>query len=565
MIAWRVPAAAATLLCLAASGSAFAGAAFAGLDDAAARGESIYLRGVTASGANVQASHVSGGPPAKGRDTACVNCHQHSGLGATEGHVIIPPITGRYLFQPRSTGDKHATNLPYVEGMHRDRDPYTDATLAHAIRDGVDAEGRTLGYLMPRFALGEQDMSDLIAYLKKLDPHHVPGVTDSILHFATIITPDADPVKKQGMLSVMEQYFADKNTRAMKSLPHMHTTENTMYSRTMYMTNRRWQLHVWELKGPADSWQAQLEDYAAKEPVFAVISGLGAGNWQPVADFCEREHMPCLFPNVEVPVVQNGEFYTMYFSKGVLLEAGLIADAISDSNDAAPIRIRSVRQVYRAGDSGERAAKALSADLATSGIVVHDLVLPGLDAANASDRKGIDRVLHDLAPGEALVLWLRPADVAALGPLPEKVPAVYLSSLLGGLDQMPLPVSWRQRAWLAYPFDLPDRRVVRVDYALGWFRIRKIPVVAEQVQSDTYLALGLLSETLSHMVDTFVRDYLVERMEDDLEHRLMTGYYPRLTLSQTERFASKGGYVVRFAGKDNDVRVVAAHDWMVPQ
>jgi hypothetical protein len=104
---------------------------------------------------------------------------------------------------------------------------------------------------------------------------------------------------------------------------------------------------------------------------------------------------------------------------------------------------------------------------------------------------------------------------------------------------------------------------VRVDYAFGWFAIRHIPVVDERVQADTYLACGLLAETLSHMVDAFVRDYLVERIDDMLEHRILTGYYPRLTLAPGQRYASKGGYIVRFAEPDR-LRVVADSDWIVP-
>jgi hypothetical protein len=83
------------------------------------------------------------------------------------------------------------------------------------------------------------------------------------------------------------------------------------------------------------------------------------------------------------------------------------------------------------------------------------------------------------------------------------------------------------------------------------------------VQADTYLACGLLAETLSHMVDAFVRDYLVERIDDMLEHRILTGYYPRLTLAPGQRYASKGGYIVRFAEPDR-LRVVADSDWIVP-
>ena len=134
---------------------------------------------------------------------------------------------------------------------------------------------------------------------------------------------------------------------------------------------------------------------------------------------------------------------------------------------------------------------------------------------------------------------------------------------MGGLEQAPLPPGWRNRTHLAYPFDLPQKRVVRVDYPLGWFRIRQIPVVAEQVQADTYLACGLVSEVLSHMVDTFVRPYLIEQLQTMVEHRVVTGYYPRLTLASHQHFASKGGYIVRFADATGS-RLAADGDWLVP-
>jgi len=113
--------------------------------------------------------------------------------------------------------------------------------------------------------------------------------------------------------------------------------------------------------------------------------------------------------------------------------------------------------------------------------------------------------------------------------------------------------------------DLPERRVVRVDFTMGWLRIHKIPVVAPREQADTFLACGLLSETINHMSDTLVREYLLERMEDMIEHRLVTGYYPRLSLATGQRFASKGGYVVRLGGSSpRQQGVVADSDWIVP-
>ena len=102
-----------------------------------------------------------------------------------------------------------------------------------------------------------------------------------------------------------------------------------------------------------------------------------------------------------------------------------------------------------------------------------------------------------------------------------------------------------------------------MNFPLGWFKVKHLPVVNERVQTDTYLACVILSETLGHMLDSFVRDYLVERVEVLLSHRLVNGHYPRLGLAPGQRFASKGGYIVRFAQPDG-TRLVADGDWLVP-
>jgi hypothetical protein len=517
-------------------------------------GALIYRRGTLGSGAPLEA-HREGAAGVQGAAAACVNCHQRSGFGGREGRSAIPPITGRYLFRPLPK-DGDDGDIPFVEGMRGDRVPYTDETLARAIREGIDPQDRRLSYLMPSYPLGDADMAAVIDYLKRLDRRQMPGVTDSTLHFATVITPDADPTKRAAMLDVMRHFFDDRNIRQMGPAPRMRTSGRTSYSRTMFMVHRRWELHVWELTGPAAGWEDQLRVHLAKEPVLAVLSGLGGANWAPVRAFCEHAAVPCLFPNVEAPVDAEGDFYSIYFSKGVLLESGLIARALQDPARGDPPK--TVVQVYRAGDVGEAGAAALAAALETSGIDVSSHVLP----AGAVGKELADAIKRSASAG-ALVLWLRAKDVASLGDLPAPRGRVYASGLMSGLERTPLPAAWRANTRLAYGFDLPEQRRVRVDYALGWFAARKIAVTAEQVQADTYLALGLVSEVLKHMVDTFVRDYLVERTVQQVEHRIVTGYYPRLALAPGQHYASKGGYLVRFA-EPAGTRVLPDGDWTAP-
>jgi hypothetical protein len=517
------------------------------------RGEAIYRSGTLGSGAPLEGTQVGASLRVAGRDAACTNCHQRSGLGVVEGQTRVPPVAGEYLFHPvdKRTGE---FALPYVGSMRQSRQPYSDESLARAIRDGIDSDGHPLGPLMPRFTIDDADMAALIDYLKALEVRTEPGVTDSVLHFATVFTPDVAPARRQAVLDVINAYFADKNRFQYGPSAKLQGSVHTKFAASMFMANRRWQLHVWDLRGPAGTWKEQLAKRLAAEPVFAVVSGLGGSQWRPVHDFCEESALPCLFPNVDAPIDAPGDFYTVYLSKGVGLESELIASRLLAEGDVGV-----VDQVYRLGDSGADAARALSRRLREEGRATREHPIPA--SAPAAE---VARHVRAAMEGGTVVLWLRPSDLAALGPAPADGKAVWVSGLMGGLEGAPLSPGWQRLVHMTYPFELPGKRVVRVDFARGWFNIRHIPVVDERLQVDTYLACGLLAETIGHLGDTFVRPYLIEQLQAGIEHRIITGYYPHLTLATNQHFASKGAYVVRFAASDARDRVVAETGWVVP-
>ncbi|MGZ3425688.1 MAG: cytochrome C, partial [Polyangia bacterium] len=182
---------------------------------------------------------------------------------------------------------------------------------------------------------------------------------------------------------------------------------------------------------------------------------------------------------------------------------------------------------------------------------------------SGSAKPALAAALADVRAGDALVLWLRPEEWSALPAAPPPAAVVYASGLMGGMENAPVPAAWRGVTRVTYPLNLPDLRKVQMDFPRGWFNVRHIPVVAERVQTDTYLACVIVAETVGHMLDSFVRDYLVERVEVMLSHRLVNAHYPRLGLAPGQRFASKGGYIVHFA-QPAGTRLAADGDWTAP-
>ena len=145
----------------------------AGGDTSPTTGERLYRAGVLRRGSRSRAS----ARPAwgsKGLAAACATCHRRSGLGSWEGQTVIPPIIGRYLFRPGARNVEDEA-MPHVQGYVPHRDAYTEATLARAIREGVDPRREEARYLMPRYALDDATMASLIAYLKALTAVRSPA------------------------------------------------------------------------------------------------------------------------------------------------------------------------------------------------------------------------------------------------------------------------------------------------------------------------------------------------------------------------------------------------------
>jgi hypothetical protein len=482
-------------------------------------GRRIYQEGILSDGQTLRAISA-GNARLSNEQAACVVCHRRSGMGSREGAQAVSRITGPALY---------AKPVPYwpvrpgrevrIKPLRRDtRSAYDDNTLARALREGIDPDGSPLTPLMPRYELSETDTQALIAYLRQLSVAPVPGLEEGRkLHLATIVTADADPVRSKLVSDTL-----------------------TAWARTGALGGVPLDLKVWKLEGSSDTWGQQLRDYNQRQPVYAVISGAGRAQWTPVRDFCEQAALPCLFPIVDLAPSDPKDFYTLYFSRGVPLEAHMLARHINELAPApAPARV--VQLV--SDEAGTAAAQMLGADL--DGLP-HELRRWQTDAPRS--------LLTGLKPGDVLVAWLRPAELAQLAkalPAGPGTDRVFFSAQLAPADKTSLPLAWRKKArWVSAQSD-PTRLYGKGVIGLTpWAAHMHLPLDELSLMSQIYAATYYFGDALSRMRGSWNREYLLETLENSHFNRPAASAYISLSLAAGQREAAKGGHLLGFSGPD---------------
>lgn len=483
-------------------------------------GQAIYRDGLLGSGQQL-VGRGAAGVLRQGRDAACAACHRRSGFGIAEGEVVVRPITAPELFHS-AVAPAATPRIAHFLGQPV-RPAYDDAALAGALRNGTDITGRRMNSMMPRYALGETDMAALRVYLQSLYATPDPGVDGQEIHLATVVQPGVAPQRREAMLQVLRAFVHDKNAGVRSEV-----ARRTSGAMRMQRAYRRWVLDVWELSGAPEGWGAQLEQYNRRQPVFALVSGIGDLSWQPIQDFSERLRVPCILPLTSMPGAAAANFYTVYFSRGIALEAEALASHLAGGaaggkviqvfradNPASLLAARAFRSAF--GDLGRLQEVALTGRMSES-------QWPALAGADA-----------------ALVLWLGQRDLPApAAPARAAARSTWLSATLFDGDA----ASIGGEVAMTYPWELPERRAARIRRTTDWLRARQLGADQQEVRVNAHFAMAIVGEALAHLMDSFSRDYFVETVEHNLTTTLLSSFYPPLTLGPDQRYASKGVYLV---------------------
>lgn len=514
-------------------------------------GERIFREGISTTDLPLIA-RVESDITVSGNKVACVTCHQRSGLGSSEAATLIPPIIGSKLFLPRTTLNPSQASLIVKINPPGARPAYDKKTLARALRLGVDSSGHALNPLMPRYELTDDDIIALSAYLNSLGAKPDPGVDNEAIHFASVVMPDASPIQRKAMSDVLEAFFRDRNA-ATRNEPQRaeHAPWHKEWTAHAY---RKWKLHIWELTGPASSWPEQLEEYYRIQPVFALLGGVGESEWQPIHRFCESNRVPCVFPSTDLPDVTDGDFYSLYFSKGLLLEAETLAAHLSQRRamhqDSSATR--RILQVYRNDERGKYIAQAFRKALQNRGITQTDDIVWSDDAEIMLARS---REIFQARDGFVIVYWLDAHDLHSIGKILENhngPPDRYFSSTLLDAVVESVPLDFRNSGYLLHPFAQRERwqqQLLRVNL---WLNNKNIDSTDQRTMADTYFAATLVRGAVHKIQGNFSRDYFIERIEHMVENTLTPSIYPRLSLGPGQRFASKGCYILELNETEKD-------------
>lgn len=521
-------------------------------------GEQMYRFGILPSG-EVMEAFIHGDIEIDSTAFSCASCHQRAGLGSYEGGVVTPATTGVQLYQPylrppslKDTADGLGRYI-YNKTINQ-RPAYNRKTLKHVLRFGEDPVGEVLNDIMPRYPLDDRDLAILVRYLELLSRDFSPGATAISMQFATIVTEDVTPAERNALLGPMKNFIHTQNQqvdmyRKFIKLGYTPTGD-------MKYAFRSAALKVWDLKGPAETWATQLEAYQARDKVFAVLGGYSHQDWRPIAEFCEKQRLPCLFPVTELPVVSADYWYTFYFNKGYFQEGQAAARFLRPQ--AKDVRIL---QLVQDTPQGRALAAGFSAGADELGLTSVKSIT--LSISQLQDPKALAALVADNRP-EVLFFWADNALIASLPQLATGPSRVFVSSTLLGQALTGIPDQVREKVFLTWPFRL--KPYVGDEEGTGFLSREPINITAKMAGAPRIASRistmldNVVPEALLDIENNLYQDHLLDEISMQMDRVVFD--YERISFGPGQRYASKGCYVIQL-GQGPDPELLPRSEWVI--
>jgi ABC-type branched-subunit amino acid transport system substrate-binding protein len=494
------------LLCPAATSVA------ADLTEAEERGKYIYETGRSRSRRVINADLGGGEAPTPGHVLPCINCHGADGRGA-EDYVGIAPLNVNW-YALASTVHAHAV---------RTHGPFDELSLARAIIFGKDPDGNDMEKAMPRYDMAQEDVQDLIAYLKVMDSQSDPAISSSTLRVGTVLpTEGRHAALGQAIRQTIEAVFEEVNANG-------------------GVNDRELQLAVggWNDDGNPQIWAAR--DLVNKEPVAALVSPYVPNYDAELEALAAEKRLPVIGPyTVLQPDGDEDEdnHFTFYLLAGLELQARALVEAAVARVTPGETRLAIVYPRVRFFDELAAAAADQAGALGFASVTEEIFELNEFPAESAvvSLRENDSGAVLFLGNAAELSEFARRAAEAGWQPL------LLSPGLLAERSIFELPESFDGRVLLSYaslPTDYSPEGAADFEQLHEKYGFDYSYSIA---QVNAYLAAKVLVEGIERAGRNMTRQQLLEALEGlDNFH---PGLAPALSYGEDRRIGSVGVHIV---------------------
>ena len=472
------------------------------------RGKALYLRGESSSGKEITAIMNDIDVPAS--TLSCAGCHGARGEGKTEGGVTAGSLTWSHLTKPyghtHDNGRKHGA--------------FGEASFIRAVTGAVDPAGNKFVVAMPAYRMPQQDMADLIAYLKMIETDMDPGVSDDKIVLGTLLPEKAALTGlAQAIEDVLGAYFAEVNSRG------------GIYGRKI-------ELRI--LNGNPGSTVANMKKLIDDQQVFAILSGLTAGAEDGVATLSRESQVPLigpstLFPERSLPLNR----YVFYLLPGLKEQARSLVNFAAKKTDPKKVRaaIISPEAEFNKAISAsvEDEGKKLGWDTLANVRYAHDAFKAAESVAELK-AKGVDTVFLLGSSVDAAKFF----DAAGAA---DWTPSVYLLGTLVGKNAPELvPSKMKDLVFFAFPAIPSDISAAGAAEYSGLLQRNNLRPVHAAAQASAIAT----AKILVHGLELCGRDLDRERLITALEglYEFDTGLVPKISYGPNRRLGILGAYVV---------------------
>lgn len=493
-----------------------------------AAGKRIYTQGVGDSPSPIQAVLGGGGSRIPGSLMPCSSCHGPDGQGRPEGGVTPSNITWDVLARSLTSGERLA----------RQRPAYDLTSLRHAITEGVDPAGHKLGLSMPRFVMSQNDLANLMAYLRLLGKEADPGLENNSVRIGTVIPEDGTMAKLgSSFAALLKAYFDDMNR------------QGGIYGRNI-------EFSILRAKGTPSQVATLAGDFVSQKRIFALVGVLPPTAEQEVDIALQQAGVPVITPFASVSDgdESSNKSEVFHLLSGLSQQTRVLVRFAREQFEA---NTASVAVVFPQGDQtlADSVVQECHAQAFASVVPVKYSNLP-------AEAGGIIDSLHKASVDGILFLGdgteLRELLLAA-----KKVdwtPAIFQPGALAGGNVFNVPQEFNGKVYFSFP-SLPSDIAAdsRNEYE-ALVRGHGLNITQPLLSASALATAKVLTEALRQTGRQLSRQKLVATLSTI--YNFETGFTPPVTFGTARRIGALGSYVMKLDLKNNTL--LQAADWMSP-